>query len=80
MMTTDRPFRWHRVAGMLHAISNTDYFDAFPDDEIETLCGLTARLTRIDCSRRLAKLPNGAPAPTCRACHRRWCEIEGIPP
>jgi len=70
----ERAFRWQRAAEGRHAISNTDYpRHVFPGDEVRTLCGITAILSRDDFEMRLA---SGAPAPTCQACTAEWMQHE----
>jgi len=72
-----RAFRWQSAAGGLHAISNSSYVDhVFPGDEITTLCGVVATLTRADFT---YKLPSGAPVPTCRKCTDEWITREALP-
>jgi len=68
----DRPFRWQRAADGLHAIPSRPE-QVFPGDEISTLCGISATLTRTDFARRLS---SGAPPPTCLSCTREWIRRE----
>jgi hypothetical protein len=74
-MMIDRPFRWQRAADGLHAVPSYPE-NLFPGDEIRTLCGITAILTRADFTRRLA---NGAPPPTCHTCTQEWVHREHLP-
>ena len=68
----DRKFQWQRAADGLHAIPSRPE-QVLPGDEIRTLCGISATLTREDFERRL---PNGAPAPTCQRCTTAWITRE----
>lgn len=63
-----RAFEWQAAAGGLHAIRDTADMThpPLPGDEIHTLCGVDATLTREDWRRRVLR-------PTCSDCLTAWC-------
>jgi len=71
----NRKFQWQRAVDGLHAIPAQPE-RVFPGDEVTTLCGVTATLTRADFT---YKLPSGEPAPTCQNCTTTWIAHESRP-